>query len=256
MRARDTSAGAPCWIDLSTSDTATVRDFYTGLFGWTAEEPQEEFGGYFMLNGAGGVPVAGCMPAMPGGAHDVWGIYLTVDDVAKTLDSVTANGGQIIAPAMQVGEAGTMAIVTDPGDAVIGLWQPDQFRGTVNTGEPGLPSWFELHAQSYDAQVAFYKEVFGWAMEVIADTPGEFRYSVFSHGADPLAGIMDSGPDLGWGVYIWTADADTTLRRVEELGGKITRSAEDTPYGRLATAEDPCGARFKLMAANDQMPGA
>src|SRR5215469_3915231 len=72
MRARDISAGAPCWMDLSTSDTTAVRAFYTGLFGWTAEEPQEEFGGYFMFNGAGGQPVAGCMPAMEGAAHDVW----------------------------------------------------------------------------------------------------------------------------------------------------------------------------------------
>ena len=57
MRARDISAGAPCWMDLSTSDTAAARSFYTGLFGWTADEPQEEFGGYFMFNGAGGQPV-------------------------------------------------------------------------------------------------------------------------------------------------------------------------------------------------------
>ena len=68
MRARDISAGAPCSMDLSTSDTAAVRSFYTGLFGWTAEEPQEEFGGYFMFNGVGGQPVAGCMPAMEGAA--------------------------------------------------------------------------------------------------------------------------------------------------------------------------------------------
>jgi predicted enzyme related to lactoylglutathione lyase len=267
MRARDTSAGAPCWIDLATSGTDVARDFYTGLFGWTAEEPQEEFGGYFMFNEKpGGVPVAGCMPAMPDGAHDVWGVYLTVEDVAKTLESVTANGGQVIAPAMQVGEAGTMAVIADPGDAVIGLWQPDQFPGIAHVGEPGQPSWFELLGQSYDAQVDFYQEVFGWTMQVVADEPGQFRYSVLQRGAAPLAGIMDAGPDvtsmsgvrdkmiLGWGVYFWTTDADATLARAEELGGKAILPAEDTPYGRLATVEDPCGARFRLMAQNDQMP--
>ena len=93
MRTRDISAGAPCWMDLSTSDTAAVRSFYTGLLGWTAEDPQEEFGGYFMFNGADGQPVAGCMPAMEGAAHDVWSVYLTVEDVGKTLESVPAHGG-------------------------------------------------------------------------------------------------------------------------------------------------------------------
>ncbi len=63
MRKRDISAGAPCWMDLSTSDTAAVRSFYTGLFGWTADEPQEEFGGYFMFNGPAASPSPGaCLP--------------------------------------------------------------------------------------------------------------------------------------------------------------------------------------------------
>jgi hypothetical protein len=46
------------------------------------------------------------------------------------------------------------------------------------------------------------------------------------------------------------------VKRAGELGGKIIRGAEDTPYGRLATVDDPSGARFKLMAPNAQMPGA
>jgi predicted enzyme related to lactoylglutathione lyase len=241
-------------MDLSTSDTTAVRSFYTGLFGWAAEEPQEEFGGYFMFNGADGQPVAGCMPAMEGAPHDVWSVYLTVDDVTKTLESVAEHGGQVAVPAMQVGEAGTMAVALDPAGAAIGLWQPDQFRGIANTGEPGLPSWFELHAPSYDTQTAFYRDVFGWHIQQLMTDP--FRYSVLSHGEDQLAGIMDGGEDHLWGVYIWTNDADATLTRAGELGGKVIRPAEDTPYGRLATAEDPCGARFKLMAPNAQMPGA
>ena len=53
--------GAPCWMDLLTSDTKLAREFYAGLLGWTAGEAAEEFGGYFMFM-SDGVPVAGCMP--------------------------------------------------------------------------------------------------------------------------------------------------------------------------------------------------
>ena len=42
------------------------------------------------------------------------------------------------------------------------------------------------------------------------------------------------------------ADAEATLAAVEKLGGSIVMPAEDTPYGRLAEAADPTGARFKL----------
>ena len=55
--------GAPTWIDLTTSDVAARPRFYPELFGWTAEEPSEEFGGYFMFL-PDGQPVAGCMPRM------------------------------------------------------------------------------------------------------------------------------------------------------------------------------------------------
>ncbi|MDQ6614274.1 MAG: VOC family protein, partial [Actinomycetota bacterium] len=38
MPTRDTAPiGAPCWVDLMTSDTERSRAFYCELFGWTAE---------------------------------------------------------------------------------------------------------------------------------------------------------------------------------------------------------------------------
>ena len=37
--------GNPCWADIMTSDPAATRAFYTELFGWDAEEPDEEDGG-------------------------------------------------------------------------------------------------------------------------------------------------------------------------------------------------------------------
>jgi predicted enzyme related to lactoylglutathione lyase len=246
-------------MDLSASNLDVARDFYTGLFGWTADEPDPEFGGYFMFN-SGGAPVAGCQPVMPGGVPNIWSIYLTSADVAKTAEAATGAGGQVIVAPMQVGDAGTMAVVLDPGGQAIGVWQPDQFAGIANVDEVGLPSWFELHTREYDRAIEFYRDVFGWTPQVMMDQP-DMRYTVLDHDGDQLAGVMDSsgsGPDepAGWFVYIWVADADATLARATELGGSVIRAAEDTPYGRLATVADPNGAVLKIMAANDQMPGA
>jgi uncharacterized protein len=252
MQVRDISAGAPCWIDLATSDMETARAFYADVFGWTAMEGDPRYGGYFMFNGPDGVPVAGCAPAMEAFPADRWQVYLAVEDAAKTLGSVAEHGGQVVAGPMQIGDQGTMGVAMDPGGAAVGLWQPGIFGGIMNTDAPGLPSWFELHTTNYDAQLAFYRDVFGWTGE---EPPGmPFRYNLLSHGAQPLAGIMDGGSDHGWGIYIWTDDADATLDRVTAAGGSVLRAAEDTPYGRLASAADPNGALIKLMAANDQMP--
>ena len=256
MPARDIApVGAPCWVDLMTSDPARSREFYSQLFGWTAEDPNEEFGGYFNFT-KDGVLTAGCMASVPGqGVADVWSVYLATDDTRKTVETADANGGQVVAPAMDVGDLGTMAVITDPGGAAIGMWQPGQHRGFGVLGEPGTPSWFELHTKDYDAALGFYRQVFGWDTEVASDTP-EFRYTTMSGSDGPLAGVMDASGFLPenvpahWSVYFGVADTDAALGRIVELGGSVVAPAEDTPYGRLATAADPSGAVFKLVGGS------
>ncbi len=85
MPTRDSAPiGSPCWTDLWTSDVEGSRRFYSELFGWEAQEPSPEFGGYFMFTSKG-VPVAGAMGdmgEMP--ADNVWKIYLDTDDIVRT----------------------------------------------------------------------------------------------------------------------------------------------------------------------------
>lgn len=253
-----TPPGGPCWIDLMTSDTDRSRDFYRRLFGWGADEPDPEFGGYFNFT-KDGAPIAGCMvtqePAMP----DAWSVYLQTDDARKTLDAAVAEGGQIYVEPMPVADLGTMAYAGDPSGAGVGLWQPGQFTGFAVVAEPGAPSWFELHTRDYDRAVGFYRDVFRWDTHVAGDTP-EIRYTTLHCDGEWYAGIMDASgwlPDGApgqWQVYFGVEDTDAALARIVELGGSVLRDAEDTPYGRLATAADPTGASFRLVAANEAMP--
>ncbi|MGI8776188.1 MAG: VOC family protein [Acidimicrobiales bacterium] len=259
MPTRDTAPiGAPCWVDLMTSDTERSRTFYCDLFGWTAEEPAEEFGGYFSFT-KDGVRVAGCMAARPGSdMPDVWSVYLATDDAAKTTAAAVAGGGSVIVDAMAVGDIGTMAFVADPAGAAVGIWQPGVHPGFGVLGEPGTPSWFELHTPDHDAAVGFYRNVFRWETHDVSDTL-EFRYTTLEQGDTWLAGIMDSSvfpevPPAHWSVYFGTDDADAALVRIVDLGGSIVAAPEDTLYGRLAIAADPTGARFKLVGPNAAMP--
>ena len=260
MPTRDSAPiGAPCWIDLSTSDPERSRAFYSELLGWQAEEPSEEFGGYFMFTREG-APMAGGMPRAEGTpGPDAWTVYLATDDVAKTLELAAANGGQVLVDAMPVADLGTMALMTDAGGAVVGAWQPDTFHGFAVVAETGAPSWFEVLTRDYDATLAFYREVFRWEIHAVSDS-GEMRYSTMRHGEDWHAGVMDAsgvlpeGVPAHWAVYFGVADTDATLARAVELGATVVQPAEDTPYGRLAAVTDPTGSLFKLVAPNEAMP--
>lgn len=247
--------GAPCWVELYTSDPQKCQDFYGQLFGWTAESAGKEYGGYISFS-KDGQPVAGGMRNDgSSGSPDVWSVYLATEDARATTEAAAAHGGQVVVPAMEVPQMGSMAVVTDAGQAAIGAWQPGVHKGFTVLGEPGTPNWFELHTRNYQASVKFYRDVFGWDAHVASDTP-EFRYTTLGEGDSALAGIMDAtamlpdGVPANWQVYFGVEDADAALDKIVELGGAVIRPAEDSPFGRLAEAADPTGASFKIVAGS------
>jgi uncharacterized protein len=193
------------------------------------------------------------------GPPNIWSVYLQVEDAEATVASAKANGGEVYVEAMAIADLGVMAVVGDPGGAMIGMWQPGAHTGFEVVGEPGTPSFFELHTRDYDASVAFYRDVFGWMTETASDTP-EFRYTLQVRGEEGFAGIMDAsgflpeGVPAHWSVYFQADDTDATMAKAVGLGGSIVMEAEDTPYGRLATATDATGALFKLVGPNLEMP--
>jgi predicted enzyme related to lactoylglutathione lyase len=254
MTTRDHApAGAPCWVDLWTSDVEGSRRFYPDLFGWEALAPSPEFGGYFMF-ARDGVPVAGGMGPMPDTpADDRWRVYLASDDITKTVELAEREGANLISPIMDVADLGRQAVLLDPSGAKVGTWQPGTFPGFTVLGEHGAPSWFELHTRDHGPTVAFYRTVFGWETQVEGDTD-EFRYTTVRdpEGAGLVAGVMDATPFLpageppSWYVYWEVDDVEASAARAVELGGTVVSGCEATPYGDLAQLADPAGARFNL----------
>src|SRR4029077_14450084 len=60
--AKTAVAHKPIWLDLSSSDAAGSRDFYSKLFGWKVEvNPDPQYGGYALAK-IGGKDVAGIDP--------------------------------------------------------------------------------------------------------------------------------------------------------------------------------------------------
>ncbi|WP_414731593.1 VOC family protein [Williamsia sp.] len=62
--------------------------------------------------------------------------------------------------------------------------------------------------------------------------------------------LLAPGVPSHWSVYIGVEDSDATAAKAAELGGIVVQGPEDTPYGRLATINDPWGAMIKLFQLN------
>ncbi len=248
--------GAPCWADLWTSDVAGSRAFYSALFGWEAQEPSPEFGGYFMFT-RGGAPIAGCMGDMGDlKADDTWKVYLCTADIAGAASAAAALGAEIGSGPDPVADLGQNMVLTDTAGARLGAWQPDTFPGFSAVDESGAPSWFELFTRDYAGALDFYRTVFDWRTAVEGDSD-EFRYSTLRDPDDPdvpLAGVMDAsaflpeGVPAHWSIYWDVDDVDASVGKVRDLGGALVDGPADTPYGRMATLTDPTGAQFKLRA--------
>jgi predicted enzyme related to lactoylglutathione lyase len=243
--------GAPCWIDLTTSDIGRARDFYGTVFGWTFEDAGPEYGGYFNASKSGR-PVAGLMANRSEfQSPDNWATYFHTADIKATMSAVNVAGGSVCLDTMEVPAKGYMSLAIDPSSAFFGLWQPLAHRGFELIGEAGAPVWHQLTTRDYRAAIDFYRDVLGWQTEQISDTD-EFRYTTAWFNDQQLLGVMDGANFLpenvpsNWSTFFGAEDVDKTLQVIGGNGGAVSCPAHDTPYGRLAEATDPTGVIFNL----------
>jgi predicted enzyme related to lactoylglutathione lyase len=246
------TTGEPCWIHLSTSDVDAAIRFYGELFGWSAGEPSEEFGGYRMFL-RGDEPIAGLMHNDTSNPS-VWEVFLHTPDIAATVERARARGAEVVTDVMQVADLGTMTSLVDPAGALVGAWQPESFPGFQTRAAVGAPGWFETLTTSYDAAVDFYEDAFGWETHVVSDTP-DFRYTTLGADQHARAGIMDGTAFLGdepsrWNVYLQVEDTDETVTEALTARAQVVGAAEDTPYGRIAELRDPAGVAFRILGPN------
>lgn len=248
--------GAPCWVDLSTSDIERATAFYTELFGWEASETGAAFGHYTNMTRDGEL-VAALSPKMDPtqASPDMWNVYFAVPDVREAAKKVTEAGGQPFFAPMDIGDAGSMAMVADPAGAAVGLWQPGTHRGFGRYQEAGAPCWFELLTRDFDASVVFYRDVFGTDLSVMDVGPGGPPYRSLDVDGTAYAGIADITDRLPstipnyWSVYFGVEDTDQAARLLETRGGRIITPPVTSPNGRWATVADPMNAVFVIIGA-------
>jgi predicted enzyme related to lactoylglutathione lyase len=243
-------AGTPTWIDVMAPDMDAARSFYQKVFGWEYDIGGPEFGGYTTAR-VGERAVAGFWGPQPGAppAPAAWSLYFASDDIDADVARAVELGANVVAPVMQVGEFGSLAVCEDPGGAAFCFWQAGSHIGTELTEDAGSAAWFELYSPNAKQARDFYTAL----LRATADPmDGGMEYYVLKHGEHMLAGIMQIDPSWGnfhpqWITYFSVADVDKTVATVTANGGKNLGPIDDSPFGRIAALMDPSGAYFKVV---------
>ncbi|MFJ5800500.1 VOC family protein [Streptomyces decoyicus] len=250
MKITEPTPGAPCWVELGTSDVDAAKVYYRQVFGWRAEtDPREEAGGYTTMY-LGGAPVAALTPLYTPGQPTAWTVSFATRDVDALTTAVTEAGGRRLMGPMDVFDLGRFAVLADPEGAVFSLWQGRSFAGAAVLNAPGSLGWAELATRDAEAAKDFYTGVFGWTVGTHKDYP---QWGIDGADFGGLSALDEFYPDdvrAHWLPYFAVADVDETAARAAESGGMLLVPPTDVPHGpRVAVIRDPQGGSFGIHGA-------
>lgn len=134
-QAASSDAGNIWWAELRTRLPKQSVDFYAAVLGWTSKivaqddttrPPAAGEQNYTVLSTHDG-EVAGVEEIEPEDSAETkpgWLMYVQVDDIDDAIRKVTANGGKVIEPPVEVPGTGRMAEIEDPEGNRLGLVTP------------------------------------------------------------------------------------------------------------------------------------
>lgn len=248
--------GTLSWADSTSTDQAKVKPFYAALFGWEIEDAPMGSDQFYTMYHIDGNYTAG-LGTMPQEMQQAsipshWINYISVDDVDSLVGKVTELGGKVIAGPFDVFENGRMMSIQDPTGAMVSLWQPKSHIGAGIVNTNGAMCWNELATRDLAAAQKFYGELLGWTF----GEDGETGYHYIKNNGRMNGGMMEMDDTWGdvppnWMVYFSVPDIEATVKKAEELGGKVHVPPTDAgSTGRFSVIADPTGAVFTAMQLN------
>jgi predicted enzyme related to lactoylglutathione lyase len=218
-----------CRYQLRTTDIPAARAFYAPIVDL----------------GDGAVDVVPLPPeAAARGAPPHWLAHLAVDDVEALAAAFVARGATRLGPPRPAPGGGDVAILRDPGGAVVALTtSPPPAADTV---------WPVLNTPDFPRTTAAYSELFGWTItdRIELGPRGVYHQFAWIAGGASAGAITDitgrSGVHPHWLVNFRVAAFDATVATVAKTGGEIIDQVTVPGVARIAVCHDPQGAIFAL----------
>jgi len=218
-----------CRYQLRTTDIPAARAFYAPLVDL----------------GDGAIDIVPLPPeAAARGAPPHWLGHLAVDDVETIAAAFVARGAMRLGPPRPAPGGGDVAILRDPGGAVVAL----------TTSRPPATDavWHVLNTLDFARTTAAYSELFGWKVTDRIDLGplGVYHQFAWTAGGAHAGGITDitgrPGVHPHWLFNFRVAAFDAAVATVAGTRGEIISQVSVPGVARIAVCHDPQGAIFAL----------
>jgi predicted enzyme related to lactoylglutathione lyase len=113
--------GSLVWNELSTSDLAKSKAFYTAVFAWEWAGSDD-----YAEAQVAGRTIAGVQPRRPGTPAEMpdhWLVYFGAEDVDVASAQATSLGATVVVPAMDIPGTGRFSVLMDPQGAAFALFK-------------------------------------------------------------------------------------------------------------------------------------
>jgi predicted enzyme related to lactoylglutathione lyase len=250
-------AGNFVWFELSTSDQAAATQFYSGLFGWEAQDSPMAPGMIYTTFRLNGRDAAGAYTMKPEdremGVPPNWLVYISVPSADAAIAGALEHGGSAMSPAIDIPNVGRMAVLQDPVGAIFAVFEAGEHKGVGIYSEPGAFCWADLQTPDRERTAPFYRAMFGW--QLLPGKDGDPNgYLHIKNGEQFIGGLPEARnlpPSVmpHWLPYIQCADCGAQTAKAEQLGARVIVAPMTIP-GQLSfsVVADPQGAVFALFS--------
>lgn len=249
--------GTPIWYELLSADPQASKAFYQQVIGWTVHDAEPGGMDYRMIDTGDGDFAGGLMALSAdmqgGGAKPGWLFYIGVDDVDASVTKITAAGGSVRMPAIDLPGVGRMALVADPQGIPFYVMRGASGEASTAFQRTGMAkcNWNELYTPDQAAANAFYTQMFGWTCPDKVPMGDLGDYIFIAVDEEQIGATMTAPPGAphGWQFYFGVADIDAAAERVKAAGGTVIMGPHEVPGGeRVIGAVDSLGTAFGLVA--------